>query len=93
MNIAKSSESLDLFMNDEELEDFKRYLNIAIEDLVNVRPTNPKKYFALALCRAIPIDDNIRYDFPELAKDLFYEEVAKATVQEEIILDAHSNNL
>jgi hypothetical protein len=77
MNIAKATQNLDLFMPQEELEDFKRYLSIAIEDLVNVRPDNPKRYLALALCRAIPVEESLRYEFPELAKDLTLEDTNK----------------
>lgn len=82
MNIAKSSECLDLLMSGEELDDFKRYLCIAIEDLVNVRPDNPKRYFALCLCRALPADDSIKYDFPELGKDLTIEKTFKSDTLE-----------
>jgi cAMP-binding proteins - catabolite gene activator and regulatory subunit of cAMP-dependent protein kinases len=77
MNIAKGGDNLNLFMPQEELEDFKRYLSNAIEDLINVRPDNPKKYLALALCKAIPVDESIKFEFPELAKDITIEEQSK----------------
>ena len=78
MNIANANKHKDFFMPEEELEDFRRYLNIAIEDLINVRPSNAKRYLALALCRAIPADDGLRFEFPELEKDLTFEETQKS---------------
>jgi len=83
MNIANAAEHKDFFMQSDELEDFRRYLNIAIEDLINVRPDNPKKYLALALCRAIPAEDSLKYDFPELEKDLTFEETQKLDPSED----------
>ena len=67
MNLAKGDEILDLFMPADELDDFKHYLSIAVEDLVNVRPLNPKRYLALCLVRALPAEDSLRFEFPELS--------------------------
>ena len=92
MNIAKGSESFNLFMNEDELEDFQRFLSIAVEDLVNVRPVKPKRYFALALCRALPAEDTIRYEFPEFAKELTFEESAKPGISEQTNLAMESKN-
>jgi hypothetical protein len=78
MNIASAKNNKEFFMEEEELEDFRRYLGIAIEDLINVRPANPKRYLALALCRAIPADEGLRFEFPELDKDLTLEETQKS---------------
>jgi hypothetical protein len=83
MNIVKAAENMNVFMANEELEDFKQYLEIAIEDLVNVRPENPRRYFALALCRAIPVDDSLKFEFPELEKELTFEETTKYVAHEE----------
>jgi hypothetical protein len=91
MNIAKGCENLNLFMPPDELEDFRRYLSMAIEDLINVRPNNPKKYLALALCRAIPGDESLKYEFPELEKELSFEETYKIDTREEPH-DSHSKN-
>lgn len=73
MNIADKNENWNLYMSDEELDDFKRYLSIAIEDLVNVRPSDPKKYFALALCRSLPPDESIKKEFPEISKEITFD--------------------
>ena len=78
MNIANAKEHKAFFMEEEELADFRRYLNIAIEDLINVRPSNAKRYLALALCRAIPSEDGLRCEFPELEKNLTSEATAKS---------------
>lgn len=85
MNIANAAQHKDFFMPPDELEDFRRYLSIAIEDLINVRPDNAKKYLALALCRAIPAEDSLRFDFPELEKDLTFEETQKLDPSEDPI--------
>ena len=82
MRISKKHENYGIFMKDEELNDFKRYLSIAIEDLINVRPNNPKKYFALALCRSLPSDDSLQKEFPELADDFPKETASKISIVE-----------
>lgn len=81
-----------LIMPPDELEDFRRYLSIAIEDLVNIRPSNPKKYLALALCRAIPADESLKYEFPELEKDLIFEETMKIEITKDPAPESPSKN-
>ena len=90
MNLSKVEGMQDLYMCEDELEDFKQYLSIAIEDLINVRPTNPKKYLALALCRSLPLTDSLRFEFPELSKDLTLDTFQKAVSQSEILPDSPS---
>lgn len=93
MNISNPEGMVNLYMTTEELDDFKQYLNIAVEDLVNVRPENAKKYLALALCRALPCSENLRFDFPELAKELYSDSMKKSQSAFESIPESPSKVL
>ena len=88
MNLSKVEGMLDLYMPEDELEDFKQYLSIAIEDLINVRPMNPKRYLALALCRSLPLSDSLRFDFPELSKDLTIDTFQKPNPNSDLSPDS-----
>ena len=82
MNISRTEGFIKLFMPGSELDEFSQYLSIAVEDLVNARPINPKKYFALALCRALPYDESLKYEFPELSSELLIEQESKVKKSE-----------